>query len=70
MAYCTSCHNATPSKDGPIGPPIKGSSQALLEARVLRGNYPPGYNPKRNTSIMPTQPHLKSAMPDLAAYLR
>jgi hypothetical protein len=70
MAYCTSCHNIDPAKDGPIGPAIKGSSQALLETRILRGDYPPGYNPKRNTSLMPTQPALESSIRDLAAFLK
>jgi len=70
LAQCTSCHNSDPSRDGPVGPAIKGSSQALLEARVLRGNYPPGYTPKRKTSLMPPQKALESVIPDLAAYLR
>jgi mono/diheme cytochrome c family protein len=70
MAYCIACHNTDPSKDGPIGPAVKGSSQALLEAKVLRGNYPPGYKPKRDTAVMPAQPALKPSIPDLAALLR
>jgi mono/diheme cytochrome c family protein len=69
LAQCISCHNSNPSKDGPIGPAVKGSSEALLEARVLRASYPPGYTPKRNTKVMPPQPFLKSAIPDLAAFL-
>lgn len=68
VANCTACHNSDPSKDGSIGPAIKGSSQALLEARLLRSSYPPGYTPKRKTKIMPSQPYLKSAIPDLAAF--
>lgn len=70
MAYCVSCHNIDPSKDGPIGPAVKGSSRALLEAKIVRGSYPPGYKPKRNTAIMPTQPALQSSIPDLAAFLK
>jgi mono/diheme cytochrome c family protein len=70
LANCAACHNSDPSKDGSVAPAIKGSSQALLEARVLRASYPPGYTPKRKTSLMPAQPYLKSAIPDLAAYLQ
>lgn len=70
LANCVACHNSDPSKDGSVGPAIKGSSQALLEARLLRASYPPGYAPKRKTSLMPAQPYLKSAIPDLAAYLQ
>lgn len=70
LANCAMCHNPEPSKEGPIGPAVKGSSQALLEARVLKASYPPGYTPKRNTSVMPAQPHLRSAIPDLAAFLK
>src|ERR1043166_5935413 len=68
-ANCVSCHNADPSKDGPIGPAIKGSSKELLEGRVLRTEYPPNYKPKRNTKIMPQFPFLKTEIPYLAIYL-
>jgi mono/diheme cytochrome c family protein len=69
-ANCTACHNPDPSKEGSLGPAIKGSSQELLEARILRAAYPPGYTPKRTSNSMPPMPFLKSAIPDLAAYLR
>src|SRR5437762_9629732 len=68
-ANCVACHNADPSKDGPIGPAIKGSSKELLEGRVLRTEYPPNYKPKRNTKIMPQFPFLKTEIPYLARYL-
>lgn len=67
---CAACHNIDPAKDGPIGPSIKGSSQGLLEARILRASYPPGYKPKRSTAVMPAQPYLEPVIPDLAAFLR
>ena len=70
LAQCIACHNSDPAKDGPLGPALKGSSQELLEAKLLRGNYPPGYTPKRNTAIMPSQPQLKPSIPDLAAFLK
>jgi mono/diheme cytochrome c family protein len=70
VANCVACHNNDPSKDGPIGPAIKGSSPELIESRVLRTAYPPGYKPKRNTQVMPTFPFLKSEVPYLTAYLR
>ncbi|HXG50778.1 MAG TPA: cytochrome c [candidate division Zixibacteria bacterium] len=70
VANCVACHNNDPSRDGPIGPAISGSSLELLEARVLRTEYPPGYKPKRNTRVMPTFPFLKSEVPYLAAYLQ
>lgn len=69
IANCVACHNSDPSKDGPIGPAIAGSSQELLEYRVLRIEYPPGYTPKRDTRMMPTFPFLKEEIPYLAAYL-
>lgn len=70
LSNCAACHNSSdPSRDGPIGPAIQGSSQALLEARMLRASYPPGYKPKRKTAIMPAQPYLKSAISDLTAFL-
>jgi len=70
LSQCTACHASDPAKNGPLGPAIKGSSRALLEAKVLRGSYPPGYRPKRNTAVMPPQPQLTPAIPDLDAFLR
>ena len=69
LANCIACHNNDPSRDGPIGPAVKGSSRELVEARVLRAAYPAGYTPKRKTAAMPPQPYLKSAVPDLVAFL-
>jgi mono/diheme cytochrome c family protein len=70
VANCVACHNNDPSKDGPIGPAIKGSPPELIESRVLRTEYPPGYKPKRNTKVMPTFPFLKAEIPYLVAYLQ
>ena len=70
VANCVACHNNDPSKDGPIGPAIKGSAKELLAARVLSTSYPPGYTPKRPTKVMPQFPYLESEIPYLAAYLR
>jgi len=69
MSTCTQCHNSDPSRDGPVGPAIKGASEALIEARILHRAYPPGYTPKRKTTTMTAFPYLKSAIPDLAAFL-
>jgi mono/diheme cytochrome c family protein len=69
VANCVACHNNDPSKDGPIGPALKGSPRELLESRVLRTEYPAGYKPKRSTKVMPTFPFLKTEIPYLAAYL-
>ena len=71
LSICVACHNADPSQSGPLGPPIKGSSRELLEARILRAAYPPGYHPKRDTRAMVPQPQLTPHnIDDLAAYLR
>lgn len=66
---CTACHNANPNDAGALGPAVAGSSLGLLEAKVLRGEYPPGYTPKRDTRAMVPLPFLKSRLPDLEAYL-
>ena len=70
LGQCVSCHNIDPAKDGPVGPAVKGSSVPLLEARLLHASYPPGYQPKRATNVMPARPDLAASTPDLAAYLR
>lgn len=69
VANCTVCHNPDPTKEGSIGPAVAGSSLALVEARVLRAEYPPGYTPKRDSKLMPAQPFLKADVPAIAAYL-
>ena len=55
--------------DGTLGPAVAQSSRALVEARVLRAEYPPGYTPKRDTATMPALPFLAPEVPYLAAYL-
>ena len=66
---CTACHHLDPGRDGPTGPAVACASLDLLEARILRGEYPPGYAPKRDTRWMPAQPFLADRIPGLAAYL-
>ncbi len=67
---CIACHNADPSQDGTLGPGIAGASRELLEAKVLRGEYPPGYEPRRpGSATMPPFPYLEERIPDLVAYL-
>jgi len=36
----------------------------------VRGTYPPGYKPKRPTSVMPPQPQVAGDISTLAAYLK
>jgi mono/diheme cytochrome c family protein len=66
---CIACHHPNPNRDGTLGPAIAGSPVELLEAKVLRGQYPPGYAPKRTTRVMPPFTYLKDKLPDMAAYL-
>lgn len=68
-ANCIACHNMNPAQDGALGPAVAGSSLALLEARVLRGEYPEGHTPARPSKIMVPLPHLEPKLPELAAYL-
>src|SRR5437762_11192065 len=70
LAQCTQCHAVDPSQPGPVGPPVNGASRELLEARILKASYPPGYKPKRATSVMPAQPGVGADIPALAAYLK
>ncbi|MBW2268548.1 MAG: cytochrome c [Deltaproteobacteria bacterium] len=66
---CATCHGSNPNRDGVTGPAIADASEELLRARVLRGEYPPGYTPKRNTRQMVALPYLEPVIPDLSAYL-
>ena len=66
---CVVCHNADPNQHGPLGPAIAGSSRELLEARLLRGEYPVGYTPQRNTQQMPRFEFLEPNLDDIVAFL-
>jgi len=70
LAQCIACHNPDPALAGPLGPPVKGSSRELVEAKVVKGSYPPGYTPKRPTTLMPAQPQLAPEIPNVAAFLK
>jgi len=70
LAHCIACHNSDPAQAGAVGPPVKGSSRALLEAKVLNGTYPPGYAPKRPTKVMVPIPAVSPDVEALADYLR
>jgi mono/diheme cytochrome c family protein len=69
LSSCITCHNPDPTKPGSQGPEIAGSSRELIEARVLRAAYPPGYTPKRHTKAMIALPHLAAKIDDLTAFL-
>jgi mono/diheme cytochrome c family protein len=70
LSRCVVCHNQNPSLPGVKGPPISGSSRELVEGRVLRLQYPPGYTPKRKTHSMKAMPELARSVDDLAAFLQ
>lgn len=69
MSHCIACHNPDPSQPGALGPDIAGSARELVEARVLRNEYPEGYRPKRETRGMIPQPHLEPEIDALVAFL-
>jgi mono/diheme cytochrome c family protein len=67
---CTACHHSNPALDGAVGPAVNGASVELLERRILYGDYPVGYTPKRKSHLMVPLPHLKNDIPALAAFLQ
>ncbi len=68
---CIACHNGNPALDGSVGPAVAGASEALLTAKLLRGEYPPGYVAKRpGGAVMPRFPQYAEQIPALAAYLQ
>ena len=70
LAHCIACHNTDPAQPGAVGPPLRGSSRELLEAKVLNGMYPPGYAPKRPTKVMVPIAAVAPDVGALADYLR
>ncbi len=69
MSTCTACHNPDPTKVGSLGPEIAGTSRELVEAKVLRNEYPEGYRPKRETRVMVPLKHLEPEIDALVAFL-
>ena len=70
QVQCTTCHNPNPALPGAVGPEIAGSSRELLEPRILRGEYPTGYKPKRSSKLMAPMPGLAKDLDALAAFLQ
>ncbi len=68
-ANCIACHNPDPKIDGSIGPAVAGASLELLEARIIRAEYPEGYTPRRDTALMVALPYLEPDLAALAAFL-
>jgi mono/diheme cytochrome c family protein len=66
---CIACHNPNPALDGSLGPANAHAPRGLVEARVLRAEYPPGYKPKRESHAMPPMPQLADKIDDLTVYL-
>ena len=67
---CIACHSADPKQDGSLGPALAGAPLELIEAKVLRGEYPQGYTPARPSHAMPRFDYLKDHLGDIAAYLQ
>lgn len=68
-ANCIACHNPNPALDGGIGPAVAGASLALVEARIMRNQYPEGYTPKRDTRAMIALPYLANDLEAITAFL-
>jgi mono/diheme cytochrome c family protein len=69
QTQCIACHNSDPRKPGALGPDVFNSSRELLDARILRAEYPQGYKPKRETHTMVALPHLKNELEAIHSYL-
>jgi mono/diheme cytochrome c family protein len=70
QSVCIACHNGNPNLDGSVGPANAGASEELLAAKLIRGEYPDGYTPKRpESNAMPVFPYLEPKIPALTAYL-
>lgn len=67
---CIKCHNANPTKPGPIGPELYTTPNAVFHTKVPTGTYPQGYVAKRKTKIMPNFLHLTNKVDSLYHYIR
>lgn len=68
-AHCISCHNRNPKLPGSLGPEVYGSSKELLTYRLMKAEYPKGYRPKRESSLMPALPQLVGDIDALQFFL-
>ena len=69
LRLCANCHGTNPAWGNFKAPALTGSSRELLEARILRAAYPPGYKPKKTTKNMPAFPREEPNIDDLFAFL-
>ena len=69
FANCVLCHNSNPKKPGSIGPEVYGVSIDVLTQKIVSGNYPENYKPKRISKIMPSMPHLNKEISNLLAFI-
>ena len=69
FANCVSCHNNNPKKPGSIGPEVYGVTIDVLTQKIVYGNYPENYRPKRPSKIMPSMPHLNKEISNLHAFI-
>jgi mono/diheme cytochrome c family protein len=69
ISRCAVCHNANPHEPGSVGPDVWGSSRELIEARVMRAEYPSNYKPKRETHLMVALPDVSSQIDAIYAFL-
>ena len=69
LRLCGHCHGKNPSWGNFKAPALTGSSRKLLEARIMRAEYPPGYKPKKTTKEMPAFPREEPNIDHLFAFL-
>lgn len=69
LSTCIACHNVNPKLDGALGPAVADASLQLLEAKIVRGEYPAGYQPKRATRLMVALPQHAQDVQSLYDYL-
>ena len=70
LTQCTACHGQDPKQNGGVGPAVAGSSIDLIRSKVLKNEYPTGYQPKRSTRAMIALPHLEKDIDAIAAFLQ
>ena len=68
LGQCVACHNPRSRPGRHAGTGGEGRLARAAGSAGGRGEYPPGYQPKRPHQVMPPRPDLASSVPDLAAY--
>jgi len=71
ITNCIACHSADPTRDGTVGPALRGTPFNVLKTKLIEGKYPEGYPGKRPISgSMPKYSFTDEQIRSMDAFLK